>query len=364
MITILNKKRKRQFSLADVAARRAESVKLFTVSPAAQRKAKLPYSPRNGSKSLQRDINAVDEEIMLRRKKQREYKRRRDARNRKPLLPFLKQQLPPSVRDAVKLAIGFPTVEQVLNERASRVPPGFERLRPPGKRPQPGEPGGPPADKAPYGRRCNAWLGKAGKWCGCLAMIGSDYCQRHTGREDAKNKTVRRVDQMPSVYSEAMKGTLLDAVNRLINEPKEDQFNFREELALCRHSAIEVVKKYNAAIEANDAKKALSVGMLMRETMAEIINLGDKVASIEARGKDIITLHDLNFIVNQLIGEVYNVLGETPEGMRWARAIEQGFRTNVRMPGSGSGDLDSTARVTHTSDEAFMGMIESVPTQQ
>ncbi len=171
--------------------------------------------------------------------------------------------------------------------------------------------------------------------CRRWALRGSNYCQFHGGRS---GKRVRN-HHLPTFYSSKLTRTLSAAVEECLDKSPHEQLNLFEELALMRVQAGDAVKLYGAALELSDDNPAApelqtDAGLIMRDSLKDVISTCEAAARIEAASKDRITLNDVAFIVAQIVRIAYEVFDDD---MERAQQFEVLVRDKVKITDGGRG---------------------------
>lgn len=184
--------------------------------------------------------------------------------------------------------------------------------------------------------------------CGKWAVKRERYCATHLYLENDGPDQIVRIGGLPVFYSSRLKGTLKDAVQQALDRPVHEQLSVLEELALVRASAADVVEEYCSAVEANDQRRILQTGLLLRDTMQKVANLAESATRIAMSGNDV-SVHTLHVIVNQIVRVAYEAFKDNEDK---AREFERLIFTQVKLP-SLSGDVQGTS-VTPDQDVAAM----------
>ena len=154
-----------------------------------------------------------------------------------------------------------------------------------------------------------------------------DRCWKHL--HHGGHGTIHNVEKnLPKFYGRHLSGALKEAVQNQLAAPHSEQIELYEELALVREFAGECVALFNKSIEAG--KDAGPAGSLMTEALKEVAAVADKIASIEAKSTDVLTVHTLNGAVSQITRIFYEVCGDDYREL--AEVLEQRIRAEVQLP--------------------------------
>lgn len=204
---------------------------------------------------------------------------------------------------------------------------------------------GRPAEDDP--RRCKA-VRRSGERCRRWAMRDSDYCPFHGGRN---RKRLKR--GVPRFYSAFLGTTLRRAVSRSLRQSPALQFSLNEELALSRHVCGQAIALYSAAVETGKAEVIASASMVMRDALEHVRSMCESASRVALAGEDRISVHNLSFVVNQVVTVVYKVLGD--EGAEEAHLIAQALQDELLV------DDGRPVGTTLTPDADVADMIDTVP---
>jgi len=176
-------------------------------------------------------------------------------------------------------------------------------------------------------RRCQARLKrKGGKQCGQWALEGVNYCKFHGGRLSQKKlRGEVRISHLPKFYRNTLSKTLSQAVDEMLGVAPEDQLSLFEELAIMRTMAGDAIKLYTLAEQ--KGKKTIEAAELMRSALKDVVSVCESAARVSAMGKDKISIHDIQHIVNQIVRVAYSTLAEKD-----ARKFERAIKTQVKLP--------------------------------
>jgi hypothetical protein len=163
-----------------------------------------------------------------------------------------------------------------------------------------GKGGKPPYD---HERRCKATR-RCGLRCERWALKGSNYCQFHGGRRKGQGKYWTQ--SVSRFYKRALTESLEAALSEHTAMKPDDQLALFEELALVRESASAHVKIYAAALETGKQDTILAAGELMALSMQRVAEMCKAAASVNSTQKDKFSIHDLNYIIEQIVRISYD----------------------------------------------------------
>lgn len=185
------------------------------------------------------------------------------------------------------------------------------------------------------GKRCKKWRLKTSK-----------YCQFHGGR---RRGSTHKHHSLPMFYSEVLNTSLKQLVEAACSQEPHEQVAIFEELALMRVTATEAVRLYSKAQEADDETR-LNASLLMRDHLLEVVKVAESAARIVASGKDKISVHDINHVVNQIVRIAFKTLTDDD-----ARKFERAIRAEVKVSGNEG--------TTITPDQVVTDMDSTIPTE-
>ena len=144
-----------------------------------------------------------------------------------------------------------------------------------------------------------------------------------------------------------------------LDKAPHEQLNLFEELALMRVQAGQAVKLYGAALELPDDNPSAqelqaNAGLIMRDSLKDVISTCEAAARIEAASKNRITLNDVAFIVAQIVRIAYEVFDDD---MDRAQQFEVLVRDKVKITDSGRG-------TDVTPDQDVQDMDDTIPREQ
>jgi hypothetical protein len=197
--------------------------------------------------------------------------------------------------------------------------------------------------------------------------VNSDYCKFHGGTKSRPEKTTKkRIDQLPPLYSAMLNQTLRNSIADQLDLPKADQLGFREELAIFRTTGNMVLTTYSAAldsladpksektpVEKIDGLQASSA--MVQQFLKDVVALGKDVATVEAIGKDKISIHDIYYVINQIIKIIHDECGDKDEHGLAGRLVER-LNTELDLPGD-----EKQEGATLDTDELILEALQTIP---
>ena len=196
-------------------------------------------------------------------------------------------------------------------------------------------------------RRCKAHR-RNGEQCHRWAMRESEYCPFHGGRQRKKLRLAP-----PRFYSAFLTTTLKKAVARSLRMSPQRQLSLLEELALSRDVCGQAAALYAAARETNKVELVTFAGEVMRDALDHVRTMCESASKVALASDDRISVHNIAFVVNQVVRVVYMVLGD--EDADKAEAIAEALREELLLDDA----APSGVHLTPESDVA--DMIDSVP---
>lgn len=170
-------------------------------------------------------------------------------------------------------------------------------------------------------------------------MKGKLKCKFHGGavnkNRKGKKKHVRK--RLPVIYGKYLNKTLHDALENMLGIKPSDQLQCLEELALIRDFAGKSVAVYAAATESGKTEAIMAAGQFMTGMMVQVTNIAEKAAKISAATSDVYSIHDIQYIVTQLVGMLYKVCGD--ENDQIAIAFEKMVKEQLVLPRQPEGVL-------------------------
>jgi hypothetical protein len=144
-------------------------------------------------------------------------------------------------------------------------------------------------------------------------------------------------------YSKHLTGTLKAYVETCTGIDPNDQLSLFEELALVRHLAGDSIRLYQGAQQSGKPELLSGATALMREALSHVVKTCEAAARIDALAKDKISIHNLTFLVEQIVRIAFKTLDEDD-----ARRFEVMVRSEIRIQSGPDGtmltpDMDVTA---------------------
>lgn len=202
--------------------------------------------------------------------------------------------------------------------------------------------GGPPPPDHP--RRCQCKNRKRDR-CRKWACVGSKYCKTH-----GRRGRYARIKKLPRFYAKELTATLQEYVEASLGTPSYEQLNLFEELALMRATASEAVKLFSAAQKSKNQETRVQAAMLVQEALKHVVTTCEIAARVDAAGKDKISVHSVEQVVQQIVRIAYEIFKNENE----VRAFEKEIRTHVRIVGG-------TVGTSSTPDIDVSNMDDTVP---
>jgi len=194
--------------------------------------------------------------------------------------------------------------------------------------------GGAPPEGSP--RQCKANSQVTRVRCRRWALISSNYCQFHGGRQAAKfYRPYNRKTKLPDYYSKYLGPKLSQVVNELLDAPHDDQVSLYNELAIARASAMQALAlaqplfEESSDVKLNPELKALIIATL-GESMKNVKELVLAASKLEKESSDKVSIKVINLVVHQIITAINDVCGT--ENMVIAEAIAKAIDERVRLP--------------------------------
>lgn len=181
-------------------------------------------------------------------------------------------------------------------------------------------------------RRCQA---RTKKPCRMYACRDSRFCPRHGGKKNSYRDGVR-VAHLAKFYSRHLTGTLKDYVESVLGESPESQLNLFEELAIFRHTTCEAIKLYDLAQASDKPETRMAAAVMVREQLAEVGELAERAARVEAAMRDKVSVHNLQYLVNQLTRIMHDVC-EKHDRRDIAEEFERLVSDRVKVAGTVQG---------------------------
>lgn len=215
--------------------------------------------------------------------------------------------------------------------------------------------------KPPEGhdRQCHTYIKKKRRRCQRWAITGSDHCQFHGGHR--AQSAVSRTRLLPVFYKYNLCKTLEEAVQEATGVDPSEQLGLFEELALMRVAANEAVQLYGIAmmVQASDETPQAKVDQLrinaaelMKGALREVANMCEAAARVNGVSADKFSIHNLNYVVHQMVSIAYDVFG--PEHEDLAQAFEERLQKHVKL-------AKQTGGTQITPDADVILMDETIP---
>jgi hypothetical protein len=190
-------------------------------------------------------------------------------------------------------------------------------------------------------RRCQAKFKRTpGRLCKRAAMKGTNYCPFHGGKSLLKRKykstkVIRDIAKMPVVYRKYLNKTLNDALEAQLGVKPSEQLQILEELALLRDFAGQSVAVYSATREAAEKNpghndKVMAAGAFMAECLGRVSKMAEAAAKITSSTSNVDSIHDIQYIVFQIIRIMYQVCG--PNNEQLAIEFERRVHRDLVLP--------------------------------
>lgn len=188
--------------------------------------------------------------------------------------------------------------------------------------------GGQCADDSDHPRRCQGKSRATKKRCRRWALKNKRFCAFHGGRHSSRPV---RIDHLPKFYSSQLSDTLAERVQEMLSGAPAEQLRLYEELALVRLTAQDAVQLYDIAHkEGADIEARMTAGVILREILGDVVKTCEAAAKVEATARDKVSVHNLQFILNQVVRIAYELF--EPDNHELAVEFEKSIRVNVRMP--------------------------------
>lgn len=185
-------------------------------------------------------------------------------------------------------------------------------------------------------RLCQANLkSKKDGYCWKWAVKGSKYCKFHGGHARIKGASKSRISRLPPTYGKYLNSTLHKALEQQLGVKPSEQLQLLEELALMRDFAGQSVALYGAARESteqNETKRMnniMATGGFMAEILKQVSTMAESAARVNKSGEQY-SIHDLQYVVYQLIHIMYRVCGNANEHL--AIEFEKRVKDELVMP--------------------------------
>ena len=138
-------------------------------------------------------------------------------------------------------------------------------------------------------------------------------------------------------------------VQEALLEDPADIVSLYEELAILRQTVADATILYEHALDKNDPKMISMIGPVVREGMKDIADMVRTVADLEQKRSDKISIHNVTFVVNQIVRISAEVFGDDlTKADRFRKLVLDRLRVDK-------------AGTTITPDQDVREMDESVP---
>jgi hypothetical protein len=151
--------------------------------------------------------------------------------------------------------------------------------------------------------RCQG-IRKCGLRCERWALKSKKYCQFHGGRKRGKEKDW--LVRVAGFYRRSLTKALNDAVQESLEQKPDDVLNLFQELALTREAAQLSVRMYGAALETDKQESILIAAELMAMHLQRVAEMCKAAASLHTEQREKFSVHDLNYIIEQIIRISYD----------------------------------------------------------
>jgi hypothetical protein len=199
---------------------------------------------------------------------------------------------------------------------------------------------GPPPEDSD--RRCTA-MRRCGLQCKRWALKGIDVCQFHGGKKPRYYWT-----QHVSRFYKRSLGESLEAVLReSLEHSPDEQITLFEELALMRETANQHVKIYSAALATEKQDTIMTAAELMAMSLQRVAEMCKAASAVHNQQKEKFSVHDLNYVIEQIIRISHDVFNGLPQVNEFAMRIRDELQ------------LSSNNGTTITPDQDVLGMDEA-----
>lgn len=185
-------------------------------------------------------------------------------------------------------------------------------------------------------RRCTAFNRRTGKKCGNMSNVGYNVCCYHLGRhsryDGSKIHEEKAYSGMPEILSKQTRSILEEFVETQTGINPNEQLSVLTELALVRYPCNRSVEDYSQAIElealakeqlredpsnedlqklhAKSKSAMFAAGQAMTARVQDVTKIADAAAKINNATKDTLSIHNLHFMVRQIVAILYEELGD------------------------------------------------------
>lgn len=179
-------------------------------------------------------------------------------------------------------------------------------------------------------RRCRARK-RDGTRCGQWALTGVTNCKWHSGRQQQRSKT--GTGNLPVFYTKHLTRTLKAQVGEMLGLDPDEQVSLYEELALTRHVASQFVLLYGAAVDTGKQETIMIAANGMVEALQNVERICSAANKIKEKQKERFSIHDLNYVIEQLVRIMYEVCGTEHDDL--ARKFKEMVDEHVSVPVGG-----------------------------
>lgn len=212
--------------------------------------------------------------------------------------------------------------------------------------------GGQAPEDSDSARRCQA-ARRCGLQCRRWACIDSNFCPFHGGRKTNNRKYWTQ--HVGRFYKRHMGEALNAAVEAHLAIKPDDQLTLFEELALMRSAASQTVVMYDAALQSKVPEAVSLAASIMSDNLRAVAEVCKMAAQVHSVQKDKFSVHDLSYIIEQVIRVSYDTFKDYPElADKFAAAV----RTQVSMTRAATTTLTTDALVLEM-DKATLGHVEA-----
>lgn len=213
--------------------------------------------------------------------------------------------------------------------------------------------------QAPQGheRQCKG-MRKCGLQCRRWALRGSKYCQFHGGKyNERRNHSGRKrkewTKHIMRFYSRNLSKSLAEALEASLAQKPDDQLALFEELALVREHANNSVKLYSMALDKGSPDAVMAAGELMCIHMKQVADVCAVAAKVHNDQKDRFSIHDLNYIIEQITRISYDCFSHLDEAavINFAKTV----REQLQIAQENKGTSSTPDSIVAQMDKATLG---------
>ena len=206
-----------------------------------------------------------------------------------------------------------------------------------------------PADSTSE-RRCQATR-RCGLQCRRWARKESRYCSFHGARSKKNRKYWNQ--HVARFYKRSISEGLNAAIEEHLNEKPDDQLMVFEELALLRHAANHAVHLYDLSLQSKNPEAIQLATSLMVDNLKTVVEVCKSATQIASVQKDKFSVHDLAYIIEQIIRISHDVFCDYPDlAARFAVSI----RSSVSLSQSAATTQLTTDTLVREMDSASLGL--------